>query len=207
MPACSPPRWLSRCHAALGLGCCFWSCASAIIKFSSDWEVLHNLRMKPQGFSGVTLKPCWNLIKDRDWSLACFLKWSARFYDLNVILYSQNLAIWNCTYVVQFCSFSLKLSHSIGLLAKEFLLVILSDDTRCWANASAAVVWHALPLEVPRLESVGGTLSGSWRPWWKPWIVVARRISHCEELPDLSGLRPCLLFSKPVGVAMGSCQA
>lgn len=92
-----------------------------------------------------------------------------------------------------------------GFLWRSFI-----SNIEWWCSvltkASAAVVWHAFPLELPRLESVGGNLSGCWRPWWKPWIVVARKISEWEELPDLSGIRPCLMFSKPVGVSMDSCQ-
>lgn len=88
-----------------------------------------------------------------------------------------------------------------GFLWRSFI-----SNIEWWCSvltkASAAVVWHAFPLELPRLESVGGNLSGCWRPWWKPWIVAARKISEWEELPDLSGIRPCLMFSKPVGVSM-----
>lgn len=93
----------------------------------------------------------------------------------------------------------------ITLLWRSFIINI-----EWWCSvltkASAAVVWHAFPLGLPRLESVEGNLSGCWRPWWKPWIVVARKTSEWEGLPDLSGTRPCLMFSKPVGVSMGSCQ-
>lgn len=76
-------------------------------------------------------------------------------------------------------------------------------SAQCWASASAAEVWHLLPLE----GEVWGNLSGNWSPWWKPWLGGARSIADWEELPGLSGLRPCLLFSRPVGVAVGSCQA
>lgn len=81
-----------------------------------------------------------------------------------------------------------------GFLWRSFI-----SNIEWWCSvltrASAAVVWHAFPLELPRLESVGGNLSGCWRPWWKTWIVIARKTSEWEELPDLSGIRPCLMFS------------
>lgn len=121
---------LAGCHTALSLGCCFWSYTSAVRKFNSDWEVLHNLGMKPHRFYGMTPKPHWNLIKDRDWSLFSFLKWSARFYNLNVIPYLQTLALWNCMGIV--ASALLFMLLLCGASCEEVLLSILSDDAQCW---------------------------------------------------------------------------
>lgn len=153
--ACSSPRCLSHCGAVLGLGCCFWSWTPAIVNLSSDWEVLHSLgMMEPHGFYGMTLKPCWNLIKDRDWALFWFLKRSASGTTWMWPCIPR-ISCMNCMDTMQFCFLSFK--QSVGLLAKEFLLAVLSDDAQCWANASAAVVWHVFPLEVPRPRGVVGT--------------------------------------------------